>query len=232
MLIHEDKLLEDAAMKGELCIAVPVSVYLPANDDACVITAYGNVWKICMEHEAKYGCDILCESSVKELYSKISPIADEMGYEADEKESRVIEEYRISSVNEDILRHSAQAVIIHDPSDAEGFECHLLHPPCPDPEDECDVCAVVVRDGVIVSCAGVNDIADDDAVEIFVETAKDHRGLGYGKSTVSSLIRHLTNNGYAVAYNCAESNKRSSAIAEKLGMTLTGKRMSVVCYAK
>ncbi len=232
MLIHEDKMLESAAMEGELCIAVPVSVFVPHSDGECRITAYENVWEICMEHEAEYGSDILGETSVKELFSKIAPVADGMGYEADEKESRVILEYRISSPNEDISGFSGNARIIHDTAEVEGLECHLLHSPCPDPEDECDVCAVVIRDNTVVSCAGVNDISDDDAVEIFVETAKDYRGCGYGKATVSALVRHLTNMNYTVAYNCAETNKASSAIAEKLGMTLVGKRLSVVCYAK
>ncbi|MBE6707724.1 MAG: GNAT family N-acetyltransferase [Ruminococcaceae bacterium] len=232
MLVHEDKILEDAAMGGELCIAVPVSVYIPLPNGEWEITAYENVWEICMEHEAKYGEDILSDSSVKELFSKISPVADKMGYTADEKESRVIREYRVSSLNEDILNYSDMAQIVRDESEIRGLECPLLHPPCPDPEDECDVCAVVVRDGVIVSCAGVNDISDDDAVEIFVETAKAYRGKGYGKAAVATLVRHLTNSGYAVAYNCADTNKSSSAIAEKLNMTLAGKRLSIVCFAK
>ena len=83
-----------------------------------------------------------------------------------------------------------------------------------------------------MALAGINDIADDDAVEIFVETAKEYRRKGYGTAVVATLVRHLTKLGYSVAYNCAESNRASSAIAEKLGMTLKGRRLSVVCYGK
>ncbi len=231
MLIHEDYELEAAAMRGELCIAVPVSVYKPVSGE-CEITAYRNAWDICKTYEEKYGDGILSESAVCELFSLVAPVADSMGYAADAKESRVIREYRISEVTPNIAEFADTAEIVKDAAEVEGFECPLLHAPDPDPDDDEDVCAVVIHDGKIVSLAGINDIADDDAVEIFVETAKEYRGHGYGTASVGGLVRHLTNIGYTVAYNCAETNTASSAIAEKLGMTLAGRRFSIVCYGK
>lgn len=231
MLICEDPTLESAAMRGELCIAVPVSVYQPTEGE-CEITAYGNVWDMCAEFEKMHREDIFSANAVEELIAMVTPVADSMGYEADPRESRVIREYRVSHAAPCLCEYADKAEIIGDPAELAEYECPLLHEPDPDPDDDEEVCAVVIRDGKIVALAGINDIADDDAVEIFVETAKEYRQKGYGTAVVAALVRHLTKIGYSVAYNCADTNTASSAIAEKLGMVLKGKRLSVVCYGK
>lgn len=231
MLVHEDPVLEKAAMEGELCIAVPVSVYKPECGE-CVITAYENVWDICDAHEKKYGDDILSEESVKGLFAAVAPVAEGMGYSADVKESRIIREYRARGERLPSFDCDENVVTVGDTAEVEGLECLLLHDPEPDPDDEEDVCTVIIKDGRIVALAGINDIADDDSVEIFVETAKDFRGRGYGTAVTAALVNHLARIGYNTAFNCAESNKASSAIAEKLGMTLEGRRYSLVCYGK
>jgi RimJ/RimL family protein N-acetyltransferase len=228
LLIHEDPFFEEAAMSGDFDVIVPVSIFVPANGDEQIITAYNAVWDICEEYEKKNSDDILNAKSLGELCRDIVPIVREMDYDVDLKGSRVILEYRIDSVNEAVEMYSRRSTIVRFAEEIEDLEWPLLH--VPDSDDE-DPCSIVSENGVVCAFAGINDFSDDDSVEINVETALEHRGKGCGTAATAGLVKFLIEDGNTVAYNCAESNKASSAIARKLGMTLKGKRFSVVCYA-
>lgn len=230
MLIHEDHELESAAMSGDFDVIVPVSVFVPEIGEHEIV-AYNCVWDICEKYERDNRSDILNRGAIEKLFSEVAPAASQMGYSIDSKGSRVILEHRIKEPTAAIIEEAAGALIIRSAVEINGLVCPLLHHPEPDEYDETDVCAVVVKDGVICACAGVNDLADDDACEIFVETAAEYCGKGYGTAAVAALVLHLCGQGCEVAYNCAENNLASSAIARKLGMTLIGRRLSMICYA-
>jgi len=228
MLIHEDPEFEAAATSGDFDIIVPVSIFVPENGDEPVFTAYNVVWDICEQYEKDHPDDLLNADAIRKLCREVVPIVNDMGYSVDLKGSRLIHDYRISGVNEQIERYAAKAEIITSETEIDGLECPLLHAPRP---DEDDVCAVVIENGVVCACAAINDFSDDDSVEINVETAVNYRGRGFGTAATAALVRYLINSGETVAYNCAESNKASSGIAEKLGMTLLGKHFNIICYA-
>lgn len=227
MIIHEDPFFEEAAMNGDFDVIVPVSIFVPSNGDEPLFTAYNSVWDICEAYEADNRDDLMNPDALAKLCRDITPAIREMGYDVDLKGSRVILEYRINSTNESVEKYAQHAVIIRSYEEIRELECPLLH--VPDPEDG-NVCSVVIENGVVCSSADINDYSDDDSVEINIETASAYRGKGYGTIATAGLIRHLLNDGNTVAYNCAEKNISSSAIAKKLGMTLQGKSFNIICY--
>lgn len=231
MLLHEELEIEEAALEGGLCICVPVSVWLEEGMCEAEITAYGNVWDICEEYEKNFADDLFCAAAKDFLVGKIAPIVKNYGYEADVKSFGTVLEYRIAELNEKIGKYSVGATVIRSADEVKDYPCSLLHKPDPDDEEEAYACAVVICDGAVVALAGVNDFFTDDTHEIFVETAKEYRGRGFGTAAVAALTEHLTGIGLTVGYKCKEDNKASCAIAEKLGMTLSGKRLDLVCYA-
>lgn len=230
MLIHEDWELERAAVSGDFDVIVPVSVYLPEDGGEAQITAYDAVWDICKRYEEREHGGLLTDEARRRLCDELEPTVRRLGYDIDRKGSRVILEYRLDGC-EPSAEADGGAVIIHSKREVAGIPCLVLHRPEPDPADETDICAVVMCDGAICTVAGVNDYADDDAVEIYVETAKKYRGRGFGTAAVRALAAHLCGQGCSVAYNCAETNRASSGIAERLSMTLVGRRYSIICYA-
>ena len=97
-------------------------------------------------------------------------------------------------------------------------------------DDGEDILFAVVENGIILSYAGMNDLHyDDGSVEISVETAPDKRRQGYGIACVAALTSHLLVKGKTVRYKCSLFNKPSSALAEKCGFSLEGKRYSYIC---
>lgn len=232
MLLHETLEIEEAALEGGLCICVPVSVWLEEGMDEAEITAYGNVWDICEEYEKRFSDSLFCAEARDFLMDRIAPIVKNYGYEADTKAFGVTLEYRIGRSSRTVRKYAEGAVIVRSADEIKDYPCPLLHKPDPDDEDEAFACAVVICDGAVVALAGVNDFFTDDTHEIFVETAKEYRGRGFGTAAVAALTDHLAGLGLTVGYKCGEDNKASSAIAEKLGMTLSGRRMDLVCYAE
>ena len=97
-------------------------------------------------------------------------------------------------------------------------------------DDGEDVIFAVLDEGRLLAYAGMNDVEyEDNSVEISVETAPEHRRLGYGSACVSALTKHLTDKGMTVRYKCSRDNTNSSALAEKCGFKLEGERFSFVC---
>ena len=232
MLLHEELEIEEAALEGGLCICVPVSVWLEEGQSEAEITAYGNVWDICEEYEKYFSDDLFGVAAKGFLMEKIAPIVKNLGYEIDVKSFGAILEYKIAETNETVEKYSGGAMIVRSADEVKDYACPLLHKPDPDDENEAYACAVVICDGAVVAIAGVNDFFTDDTHEIFVETAKDYRGRDFGTAAVAKLTEHLTGLGLTVGYKCGEGNAASAAIAEKLGMTLSGRRMDLVCYAE
>lgn len=232
MIVHEDCELESAALGGELCLCVPVSVYLAADSDKAVITSYENVWDICTEYEEKYGDAPFSDEGLLFLENRVAPEIGKCGYLCDRKEHRVINEYMAAAVTKEMRKCSETAVIINSPEEIPELPCLCLHKPEVTSDDDYGVCAVVISDGFVCSVAGVNDMFTDDTAEIYVETAKGFRGRGFGKAAAASLAKYLIERGCVVGYKCAADNTASVCIAEKLGMTYTGKRFDMVCYAE
>lgn len=231
MIVHEDRELEIAALDGGLCLCVPVSVYLPNGSDKVVITSYTDTWGICEEYEKRFGENPFSQEGLSFLEEKVAPVIAKYGYSCDSAEHRVIYEYTVGTVTEEMKKHDG-AVIIRSPEEIPKLPCLCLHKPEADADDEFGVCAVVIADGAVCSVAGVNDMFTDDTVEIFVETAKKYRRRGFGTAAVAALSMYLTERGHTVGYKCGADNIASAGIAERLGMTLSGKRFDMVCYAE
>ena len=230
MLIHENEMMENAAMDEALCICVPVSLWKPEVGEL-EITAYRNVWDICADYEIVHGDDPFDGSALSELCDKVEPIAEKMGYSMDRKNNRPVMEYSLTETNNAIKTYAEKASIIHSTKEVAEFSCLCLHKP-ETAEDGFDACAVIICDNAVCAVAGINDFSDDDSYEIYVETARDYRERGYASSAVSALSEYLISKGCTVSYKCGADNKASIAVAEKLGMKLCGCRYDAVCYAE
>lgn len=231
MLLHEDTEMEETALDGGFCLCVPVSVWLAAESDEPEITAYRNVWDICEKYEKLHGGDPFSADAIAFLEENIAPVIKKHGYCCDVKDHRVVNEYRMSSVTDAVRSLAEGTVIVRSADEVKDLPCLCLHKPEPDEDDECDVCAVVISDGAVVAVAGVNDMFTDDTIEIHVETSREYRRRGFGTSAVAALSEYLTGLGYTVGYKCGVDNTASVGIAERLGMTLSGRRFDMVCYA-
>ena len=217
-------------MDGELCICVPVSLWLPENGEL-EITAYKNVWDICEEYEAAHGFDPFEADALEELCNKVEPVASDMGYTMDRKGNRTVLEFSLSEMNDIVKTNAENAIVIQSYKDVSDHPCLCLHKP-ETAEDGFDACAVVVCDNAVCAVAGINDFSDDDSYEIYVETTKDYRGRGYASAAVSALAEYLISKGCTISYKCGSDNAASIAVAKKLGMKLDGCRFDAVCYAE
>lgn len=89
----------------------------------------------------------------------------------------------------------------------------------------------IKREGQTISYASVNDLQEEkDKIEIYVETAEEHRSRGYGTVCVCTLRNVLIKKGYSVKYVTGTDNAPSVRVAEKAGFTKTGRRLAAVFY--
>lgn len=79
------------------------------------------------------------------------------------------------------------------------------------------VAAVVVKDGMIVSCSALDCIHGERA-EIGIKTLEGFRRRGYGRQAVASLSMALFDSGVReIGWHCVGTNKGSIAVAESAG---------------
>lgn len=231
MLIHEDPSLEEAAISGAFCVIVPASVFVPETGE-CVITAYKSIWETCQDFETRFAGDPLSDDARKFLLAAVKDAAESIGYTPSPRDSQITCEYSLYAPNDSLRRYAAEAILVTDPAQIEGIGSRLLHTPDPSCIKNDEPVAVVVSDGEIIAVSATNDFSDSDAIEVYVETAKDYRGRGLGRAAVAALSLELLRRGDRVAYKCAEKNVASNKIAERLGFTREGRRLSIVCLNK
>ena len=229
MTVAENSKLEQSVLKGISCIAVPVEVFVPHKGEA-IVTSYSFCIDVAVRWEEKYKDDLLADEAIKCLKSDFEAVAENIGYRYFESENEYMLEYEFTpdmhmtnNVNGIKVHKISSNAVLAELCAASGCDIEIA-------DDGEDVLFAVVEDGKICAYAGMNDVVyDDNSVEISVETAPDHRRKGYGMACVCSLVRHLVNKGITVKYKCSRENLASSALAEKCGFALEGRRYSFVC---
>lgn len=227
MVILENQELESSVVTGESCIAVPIEVFEKSDGEVTVLS-YSFCRDTAERFSAEFDGELFSEKARKWLDEKLDGKMRELGYEHYSHEGEMMLEY----VLEDAARLSKPTVKAQPVNDNAELEklCESTGCSIELNDDGEDILFAVVEDGIILSYAGMNDVVyDDRSVEISVETAPDRRREGLGFACVTALCEHILNKGKCVRYKCSVYNKASSALAEKCGFSLEGKRFSYIC---
>lgn len=231
MLKFENPELEKSVLSHESCIAVPFEAFQTPSGEISVLT-YSFCEKPAREYLEKFTGDIFSNSSVEWLNSAFGKVMDKAGYEHYSHEGEMMLEYVLTDTESLCRKGRREAEMISSNSDLQAL-CENTGCSIEINDDGEDVLFAVIEDGKILSYAGINDISyGDGSVEISVETSPDRRREGLGFSCVSCLSEHLLKKGKSIRYKCSLFNKPSSALAEKCGFSLEGKRYSYICGLK
>lgn len=227
MVLFEDKELEESVMSGESCIAVPVEIFKDRNGKTVILT-YSVFEDAARELEKSFD-DLLSEDALSFIDEKIKGEMKKLRYVHMPHEYEFMTEYKLTpgcSVNR---FENEYVTAIRDNATLQKLcENSVCDIEMDDGED--DVIYAVVKDGEILSYAGINDLdRGETSVEISVETAPDYMNMGYGSASVSALCDELLKKGKNVLYKTAKTNKPSIALAEKCGFEYTGERYSYYC---
>jgi len=229
MIVFENKEIEAGVLSGELCFAVPIEIFSTVNGEE-IITTYG----FCKEQAERfynvYRGRLLSEEALESAEKIFSEVADNIGYKRIRNENEMMLEYvftpgmQMPKANKEIKVHKISSnAVLEEICAASGCDIEIA-------DDGEDIIFAVVENGILRAYAGMNDVFyPDNSVEISVETAPDCRRRGLGSACVLSLVEHLISKGKTVRYKCSEANSASSALAEKCGFFLEGKRFSFVC---
>ena len=229
MTVAENPKLEKSVLKGISCIAVPVEVFVPQNGEP-VVTTYSVSMDAAIRWEDRFKGDLLSFEAIDCLKREFATIAENIGYRYFESENEFMLEYDLSpdmhvtNCPEEIKVHKISSnAVLSRLCEASGCDIEIA-------DDGEDVLFAVVEDGKLSAYAGMNDVTyEDGSVEISVETAPDSRRKGFGMACVTALSNYLLGKGVTVRYKCSKENAASSALAEKCGFRLNGKRFSFVC---
>ena len=229
MVMAESFELEKEVLAGVSCIAVPIEIFLPRVGEP-IITAYSFCMENARDFEQKYRSDLLGDRAIKALEDEFKAIAKRIGYRHFFCENEMMLEYvfepdmQVTKTDPGVKVHKISSnAVLKELCKNSGCDIEIS-------DDGEDILFAVVENGMILAYAGMNDVAyADDSVEISVETATEHRRKGYALACVSALTEHLISKGIKVRYKCSEANSPSSALAEKCGFVLEGKRYSFVC---
>ncbi len=229
MTVAENEKLEQSVLKGISCIAVPVEVFVPQKGEP-VVTSYSFCIEAADKWERQFREDLLSLKALECLKSDFAAIAENIRYRYFESENEYMLEYEFTSDMQ--MANDENGIKVHKISSnavlaelcaASGCDIEIA-------DDGEDVLFAVVEDGKICAYAGMNDVIyEDGSVEISVETAPDQRRKGFGLACVMALSKYLVNKGITVRYKCSKDNTASSALAEKCGFALSGRRFSFVC---
>ena len=158
------------------------------------------------------------------LNDNLTSVISEWGYFTDDINEGHIITYLAESANESLIQESTVMTM-----SGEGYENLTDYELEKTNGEECYF--VTVIDGKIVSVCETN--AGDafcGAKEINVYTADEYRGMGYGASNVSAMIKYYLSLGHNVAYTSRKDNVASCRLAEKCGLKKTAETYYYVCY--
>ncbi len=229
MVKIEDRELEEFALSGFSCYAVPVEIFVPAVGEAEVLT-YSVCEREARAWEEKFKGRLLSEESLEELHCVFETVVKKHGLSRVPNENEWMKEYVFNSDMQ--LPKSDCGIKVHMISSNAVLAkiCELSGCDIEIADDGEDVIFAVLDEGRMLAYAGMNDVKySDNSVEISVETAPEHRRCGYGSACVMALTEHLIKKGMTVRYKCSLENTESSALAEKCGFVLEGERYSFVC---
>lgn len=228
MVKAESKELEKEIVNGFSCIGVPVEAFVPEEGEPLIVS-YSFCMDIAREWEGLYGSEILSAESVEWLDNALRDDMKRLRYVRYPNENELMLEYIASpgmhmpklEIQHKVHKIYSNAVLARL-CESSGCDIEIA-------DDGEDAVFAIVENGIILAYAGMNDLTyEDGSVEISVETAPDCRRKGYGAAVVYELTRHLLDKGICVRYKCSAENTASSALAEKCGYRLEGKRLSMV----
>ena len=226
-IVREELELEEFAMSGGGCIAVPIQIDADTEGNT-VITVYSRFESEAGELSSQFG-DLFSPEALGYIDSRFSAPMRKAGYEYEKDFCHTVLNYEAKKGSLAEI-DAADAVFIDTNEKLKEYCKDTSRDFEIDDKDPLDVAFAVIADGKAVSVASVNDLSDDGAVEINVETAPAYRGRGYGACAVSKLCAHLLSLGERVTYKCRETNGASRRVAEKCGLVYRGKTYSYVCY--
>lgn len=230
MILIEDTSAEQNALAGNAYIAVPLEIYQSISGETTLI-AYSACRDIIKSYMSACGQDPLEKKLTARVSQQIKAFMENVGYKYDAEVSQPILEYTTprewqmpKNINDDVI-------IIKTLDEWTQYKNETNAEPDFLSSDHNIACAAV-KNGSIVSCACINDaFYANAAVEIYVETVPKYQNQGLGTSCVAALVSCLFQKEIPVWYKCYENNLASTAVAEKCGLRLEGKRLSFVCYA-
>ena len=228
-MVFEDAGLEEFAMSGESCIAVPIQVSENAEGEVTV-TVYSRFAESAQEFSRTF-CDDPFSDEAKRFLEEgfTSPMA-QAGYEYESDFDQTILCFEADEATLARCECDREVVCIDTNEKITKLSFDTVGSFEIDDEDPCDVAFAVVEDGAVLSVSCVNDLSEDGSLEINVETAVGERGKGYASAVVSALCRHLLALGERVSYKCRRTNGASLRVAEKCGLGYAGKSFNFVCY--
>ena len=228
MIILENSELENAVVSGESCIAVPIEVFENTKGETTVLT-YSFCRNIAEEFLSEFQGNLFSNSAVIWLGEHLEDLMKKLGYEHYSHEGELMLEYVLSDIEKLSPDATHEVVQVSDNRELERL-CESTGCSIELNDSGEDVLFAVVEDDKILSYAGMNDVFyEDSSVEISVETSPERRREGLGLACVCALCKHILKKGKRVRYKCSAYNKPSSALAEKCGFSLEGKRYSYVC---
>lgn len=221
--------LEKEVLAGLSCIAVPIEIFVPKIGEP-IITVYSFCRENAEDFEQRFKGDLLCKVAIATLENEFKTIAENIGYRHFHCENEMMLEYafepdmQLTNIGCSARVHKISSnAVLRELCENSGCDIEIA-------DDGEDIIFAVVDNGMLLAYAGINDVIyADNSVEISVETAPEHRRKGYGLACVYELTKHLILKGKKVRYKCSEDNLASSALAEKCGFVLEGKRYSYVC---
>lgn len=231
MLRLEDSSIERDALLGNAYIAVPMEIYQDISGEL-TITVYSACRDIADAYISKCQGNPFQPETLDWAAQQIDVFMTQFGYRFDAEASQTILEYSAKDFVAPETASRQKDVVLIKTAD-EWIQYQNKTNAEPDFIDKNhSIACVIVKQGMIVSCACVNDaFYTNAAAEIHVETALEYRNQGFGSSCAAALIFYLSRKNIPVWYKCYENNSASAAIARKCGLRLEGKRTSFVCYA-
>ncbi len=233
MIVFEDIEFERSILEERYHIAVPVVVTQNA-DGELKLLVYSFCGKIAEEFEARFADSPFSEEAKAFLYEKLTPIMNEMEYEASGSCDSIHLTYQLTDsaeINPHCFKGRAKRLDQLTEKDMENSETEIDAFEI-DPTNELDrIFAVYGKQNEIAAFAAINDISDDAGFyELNVECAEEYRKLGFASECVAELAKYLLDRGVPVEYICEDKNTPSVKTAEKVGFRLTKKTMHFVCY--
>ena len=191
-----------------------------------VVESFRRTIKSAKKFHKQFYHDPFSDEAIAFIVSELSSVVSGWGYFTDDiKEGHIIT-YVADIAKSDLILDST-----HKIKKADGY-INLTEYELESIDEEDDACYfVTVIDGKIVSVCETN--AQDafiGAKEINVYTAHEYRGLGYGASNVSAMVKHYISLGYRVAYTSRKDNSASCALAEKCGFDKVAETYYYICY--
>lgn len=229
-IVEEDKDFEEFIMNGNGCIAVPFEIKEKGGE--YTITVYSRFRDVAEEFIRKFENEPFSDKAKLFICQNLEKEMKAAGYVYSPKNSVEIFGY---SANKEGLNRSAhlnaKPTLISTNKDFEKYYNNATRDIELDDDDENDVCFAIIENECILSFAGVNDITNDGALDINVETAAEWRKKGYATAVVVSLAEYLLNKGEQVSYSCRCTNTASIKVAEKAGFIKQSVTYSFVCYS-